>query len=64
MAGVAIAMAAYVTIDDEITDPALFEEYRRLSGPAMAKFHPKFLVRGGNIDIRGRWVESEAPGRA
>ena len=49
-------MAAYVIVDHEITDPARFEEYRRLAGPSLAKFGAKFLVRGGTlIPLEGGW---------
>lgn len=49
-------MAAYVIIDEQITDPARFEDYRRLAGPSMAKYHAKFLVRGGTvISLSGGW---------
>lgn len=50
-------MAAYVIVDEEITDPARFDEYRRLAAPSIAKFNAKFLVRGGTlIPLAGGWI--------
>jgi uncharacterized protein (DUF1330 family) len=40
-------MAAYVIVDIEVTDPAGYEEYRKLAAPAVAAFEGRFLVRGG-----------------
>jgi uncharacterized protein (DUF1330 family) len=49
-------MAAYVILDAEVTDPDLYEEYKKLSGPALAACGGKFLVRGGNAEIlEGDW---------
>jgi uncharacterized protein (DUF1330 family) len=50
------AMPAYLISTIEITDPAGYEEYRKLVGPALAKYGGKFLVRGGKIDyLEGQW---------
>ena len=49
-------MAAYVMVDIEVTDPAGYEEYRKLAAPAVAAFEGKFLVRGGaTTTLEGSW---------
>ena len=49
-------MAAYVIVDIEVTDPAGYEEYRKLAAPAVAAFGGKFLVRGGpTTTLEGNW---------
>jgi uncharacterized protein (DUF1330 family) len=49
-------MPAYLISTIEITDPAAYEEYRKLVGPVLQKFGGKFLVRGGKIDyLEGEW---------
>ena len=53
-------MPAYLISNIEITDPAAYEEYRKLVGPVLRKFGGKFLARGGKIDsLEGDWK----PGR-
>ncbi len=52
-------MAAYVILDVEVTDPALYEEYKKLSGPALASFGGRFLARGGAVEVlEGDWRPS------
>jgi uncharacterized protein (DUF1330 family) len=49
-------MPAYLISTIEITDPAGYEEYRKLVGPPLAKFGGKFLVRGGALEfLEGDW---------
>jgi uncharacterized protein (DUF1330 family) len=49
-------MAAYVIVDIEVTDPAGYEEYRKLAAPAVAAFEGRFLVRGGATStLEGNW---------
>ena len=40
-------MPAYIIAQINITDPAKYQEYAKLAGPASAKFGGRFLVRGG-----------------
>lgn len=50
-------MPAYVINDMEITDPALFEEYKKLSPATVAQYGGRFLARGGRTDtIEGDWA--------
>lgn len=49
-------MAAYVLNDMEITDPALFEEYKKLSPATVAQYGGRFLARGGRTEtLEGDW---------
>jgi len=44
-------MAAYVIVDNEITDQALFEEYTRGITQVTAAQGGKYLVRGGATEV-------------
>ena len=49
-------MAAYVIADIAVTDPARYEEYRKLAGASLAAFGGKFVVRGGSTAVlEGNW---------
>lgn len=49
-------MPAYVINDMEVTDPQLFEEYKKLSPATVAQYGGRFLARGGRIDkLEGDW---------
>lgn len=50
-------MAGYVIADVEVTDEALFEEYRKLVPGTVAAYGGKYLVRGGDWEVReGEWT--------
>jgi uncharacterized protein (DUF1330 family) len=47
---------AFVLIDIDVTDPARYEAYKRLSGPAAEKHGGRFVVRGGAVTpLEGAW---------
>jgi uncharacterized protein (DUF1330 family) len=49
-------MAGYVVAEVEVTDPVVYEEYRKLVPATVAKYGGKFLVRGGTVDSKeGGW---------
>jgi uncharacterized protein (DUF1330 family) len=49
-------MAAYLVVDLEITDPAGFEEYRRVVPPVIEKYGGRFVARGGSAEVlEGQW---------
>ncbi len=49
-------MAAYFIADVDITDPARFEEYRKLVPATIEKYGGRFMVRGGKFEIfEGEW---------
>ena len=50
-------MAGYVIADVEVTDEALFDEYRKLVPVTVAAYGGKYLVRGGDWEVReGEWM--------
>jgi len=50
-------MPAYVINDMEVTDPALMEEYKKLSPPTVAQYGGRFLARGGQVEtLEGGWA--------
>jgi len=53
-------MPAYVIVDVTITDPQLYEEYKKLTPASIAAWQGKFIVRGGATEtLEGDWQ----PGR-
>ena len=40
---------AYFIVDNEVTDPAGFAEYRKQAPATVEKYDGKFLVRGGQV---------------
>jgi uncharacterized protein (DUF1330 family) len=40
-------MPAYIVAQINVSDPAKYQEYAKLAGPAGAKYGGRFLVRGG-----------------
>lgn len=50
-------MAAYVMGEIEVTDPALYEEYRKQVLPVVTRYGGKFIVRGGAVEtLEGGWA--------
>ena len=50
-------MAAYVIGEIEVTNPALYEEYRRQVMAVVTKYGGKFIVRGGRVEtLEGGWA--------
>jgi uncharacterized protein (DUF1330 family) len=53
-------MKAYVLVDVTVTDPARYEDYKKLSPGSLQPFEGKFIVRGGMTEtLEGDWQ----PGR-
>ena len=49
-------MAAYVIGEIEVTDPQVYEEYRRQVPAVVAKYGVRFIVRGGAVEpLEGGW---------
>jgi uncharacterized protein (DUF1330 family) len=49
-------MAAYLVADIEVSNPAQFEEYKKLAPAAIAKYGGRYLIRGGAYEaIEGNW---------
>jgi uncharacterized protein (DUF1330 family) len=50
-------MPAYVINDMEVTDPALLEEYKKLSPATVAQYGGRFIARGGATEVlEGEWT--------
>jgi uncharacterized protein (DUF1330 family) len=53
-------MSAYVIVDVDIHDQALYEEYKKLTPGAIKAYNGTFIVRGGKTEtLEGDWQ----PGR-
>jgi uncharacterized protein (DUF1330 family) len=53
-------MKAYLIVDVTITDPVLYEEYKKLTPASIAAYDGRFVVRGGQTEtLEGDW----RPGR-
>lgn len=49
-------MTAYVIVDIEVTDPAGYDEYKKLAPPAVELYGGKYIARGGkNETLEGDW---------
>ncbi|MEO8005668.1 MAG: DUF1330 domain-containing protein [Betaproteobacteria bacterium] len=65
-------MPAYIIVDLEVHDTAVYDEYRKLVGATLQKYGGKFIVRGGKVEaLEGSWnpkrvviVEFESAARA
>ena len=50
-------MPAYVLVDCEVTDPARYENYKKLAPAAIAKYGGRYLARGGATALlEGDWL--------
>ena len=50
-------MSAYLIAEVDVTDPAAYEEYRKIVPATIAKYGGKYLVRGGAVDAKeGGWL--------
>ncbi len=50
-------MPAYVILDINVSDPDLFEEYKRLAPETIAAYGGKYLARGGKAEaLEGDWT--------
>ena len=53
-------MKAYIVVDVNVTNPTLYEDYKKLTPASLVPFDGKFIVRGGVAEtIEGEWQ----PGR-
>jgi uncharacterized protein (DUF1330 family) len=49
-------MAAYVIAEVNVTDPKLYEDYKKLVPATVEKYGGRFAVRGGKVDVKeGSW---------
>ncbi|SKC72915.1 DUF1330 domain-containing protein [Ohtaekwangia koreensis] len=53
-------MKAYIIVEVNVTDPVLYEDYKKLTPASLVPFEGKFIVRGGVTEtLEGDWK----PGR-
>ena len=49
-------MAAYVIAEVNVTDPTLYEDYKKMVPATVAKYGGRFTVRGGAVEVKeGGW---------
>ncbi|MDH4044181.1 MAG: DUF1330 domain-containing protein [Gemmatimonadota bacterium] len=49
-------MSAYVIVNIEVTDPAPYEEYKRLAHATVVQYDGRYIVRGGAAEqLEGNW---------
>ncbi len=49
-------MKAYIIVDVNITDPARYGDYKKLTPGSLVPFEGKFIVRGGTTEtLEGDW---------
>jgi len=49
-------MPAYVIVEIEVTDPIVYEEYKKLAPAIVAQYGGKYLARGGHTEVlEGDW---------
>jgi uncharacterized protein (DUF1330 family) len=52
-------MPAYLIAEVEVTDPAAYEGYKKLTPAAIAAYGGRFIVRGGKVESKeGGWNPS------
>jgi uncharacterized protein (DUF1330 family) len=50
-------MKGYIIVDIKITDPTLYEDYKKLTAATLTPFDGKFIVRGGQRQtLEGDWT--------
>ncbi|WP_347156556.1 DUF1330 domain-containing protein [Pontibacter chitinilyticus] len=52
-------MPAYILVDIHVTDPATYEDYKKLTPPSLVAYQGRFIVRGGQTEpLEGDWQPS------
>jgi len=52
-------MSAYVVFDIEVTDPSVYDDYKKLAPAAIAAHGGRYLARGGRSEVlEGDWSPS------
>ena len=50
-------MSAYILVDIEVTDPAQYEDYKKLAAATVAAYNGRYVVRGGAAErLEGDWT--------
>ena len=45
-------MSAFIVVDTKISNPEVYEEYKKLARPIAEKYGGVYRVRGGAMDVR------------
>ena len=45
-------MAAYLVVDTELTNPELYEDYKRQARPLAEQYGGEYLARGGTLTLK------------
>jgi uncharacterized protein (DUF1330 family) len=49
-------MAAYIIVEIDVHDPAMYEEYKALAPPSIEQYGGRYIVRGGRTaTLEGDW---------
>ena len=49
-------MSAYVIVDIDVSDPAVYDMYKKMAPSAVAAYGGKYLARGGQTEVlEGDW---------
>lgn len=49
-------MSAYIILDIQVTDPAGYEEYKKLGPPTVSLYDGRYIARGGTSEtLEGDW---------
>ena len=49
-------MTAYIILDIEVTDPAGYDDYKKLAPPSIPLYGGKYIARGGKSEtLEGDW---------
>ena len=49
-------MPAYVLVEIDVGDAAVYERYKQLAPPSISKYSGRYIVRGGQADtLEGNW---------
>jgi len=50
-------MSAYVIVELTVTDPVLYEEYKKLAPASITQYGGKYVARGGKTEtLEGDWT--------
>jgi uncharacterized protein (DUF1330 family) len=50
-------MAVYAVVNDRVTDPDRYAQYREQAPPTIARYGGRYLARGGKVEVlEGEWT--------
>jgi uncharacterized protein (DUF1330 family) len=52
-------LSAYVIVDIQVTNPQIYEDYKKLAPACVAAYGGEYLARGGQTEVlEGEWAPS------